>query len=209
LVSAWQQAFAPYALQVAPLVVSAEVSPASLMQLRDTIQALLRFNVIPLLLLNANAASLMLDLSLDTLVTPDKAVVGDLSQNTFHVALVNDVQIIEYYQASRDINAVRQNEMLARPLCGQLTIDNGAEQALRRGKSLSPLGVREVLGEFRRGDMVMVVTSAGDEIGRGLVAYSSTEARRIMGRQGGELETLLGEAAGRDVLIHRDDLVII
>ncbi len=90
---------------------------------------------------------------------------------------------------------------------GILTVDDGAEKALRRGTSLLPAGVAQVEGEFERGDPVVVRSKAGIEIARGLSAYSSADARAIAGHKSGEIEAILGYR-GRDEMIHRDDLVV-
>ncbi len=90
---------------------------------------------------------------------------------------------------------------------GRLTIDAGAEKALRSGKSLLPAGVMKVEGDFQRGDLVTVVNSAASELGRGLVAYSSEDAARIIGHKSGEIAEILGYS-GRDEMIHRDELAL-
>jgi glutamate 5-kinase len=90
---------------------------------------------------------------------------------------------------------------------GEIIVDAGAAEALRRGKSLLPSGVTEVRGEFERGDAVLVCDASGRELARGLTAYSSRDAERIRGRQSSEIEALLG-IRGRGELIHRDDLVV-
>jgi len=90
---------------------------------------------------------------------------------------------------------------------GTLQVDNGAEGALRSGKSLLPAGVRSVTGAFHRGDTVSIVTTEGREIARGLAGYDAEEARRICGRKSNEIEKILGYA-GRAAMIHRDDLVM-
>jgi glutamate 5-kinase len=90
---------------------------------------------------------------------------------------------------------------------GALQVDAGAEQALASGRSLLPAGVRQVDGEFERGDAVRVLTGDGRELGRGLVGYSAQEARQIAGRKSGEIAGILGYP-GRDEMIHRDDLVL-
>ncbi|QEE45693.1 glutamate 5-kinase [Rhizobium sp. WL3] len=90
---------------------------------------------------------------------------------------------------------------------GTLQVDNGAEGALRSGKSLLPAGVRSVSGAFHRGDTVSIVTTEGREIARGLAGYDAEEARRICGRKSNEIEQILGYA-GRAAMIHRDDLVM-
>jgi glutamate 5-kinase len=89
---------------------------------------------------------------------------------------------------------------------GILHVDAGAARALRGGASLLPAGVRRVEGAFSRGDAVLVRDEAR-EIGRGLVAYDSDEAARIMGRRTAEIAEILGYR-GRDEMIHRDDLVM-
>jgi len=91
---------------------------------------------------------------------------------------------------------------------GAITIDAGALRALLDGKSLLPAGVTGARGRFERGDTVSVLTADGAEVARGIVAYSDTDAARIMGRKSSEIEELLG-FRGRDEMIHRDDLVLL
>jgi glutamate 5-kinase len=86
---------------------------------------------------------------------------------------------------------------------GALIIDAGALRALLEGRSLLPAA----RGRFDRGDTVSVFTVDGLEIARGIVAYSDTDAARIMGRRSSEIADLLG-FRGRDEMIHRDDLVL-
>ncbi len=89
---------------------------------------------------------------------------------------------------------------------GLVTVDAGAARALARGTSLLPAGVTAVEGNFERGDPVIVCDEQGRELARGLIAYDSADAKRILGRQSGEIETILGYR-GREEMIHRDDLV--
>ena len=90
---------------------------------------------------------------------------------------------------------------------GELRLDHGAAQALRKGNSLLPVGVVEAVGNFRRGDVVTLVDSLGHELGRGLAEYSSDEARQLVGCQSEAIEDVLGYR-GRAVMVHRDELVI-
>jgi glutamate 5-kinase len=90
---------------------------------------------------------------------------------------------------------------------GAITLDAGAVRALAQGRSLLPAGVIAVDGAFERGDTVSVRGPDGTALGRGLVAYSAVDARRIMGHKSREIEALLGYR-GRDEMIHRDDLVM-
>ncbi len=91
---------------------------------------------------------------------------------------------------------------------GEVTIDAGALAALAAGKSLLPVGVAAVDGDFDRGDAVSVRGPDGAEVARGLTAYAAGDARRIAGHKSREIERLLGYR-GREELIHRDDLVLL
>ena len=91
---------------------------------------------------------------------------------------------------------------------GAVTIDHGALRALLAGRSLLPAGVTGARGQFERGDTVSVFTPEGAEVARGLIAYSDTDAVKIIGRQSAQIAEILG-FRGRDELIHRDDLVLL
>jgi len=93
-------------------------------------------------------------------------------------------------------------------LGGRLLLDAGAAKALRQGgKSLLPIGVRGVEGDFERGAVVACIDPEGREIARGLVNYSAYESRRILGRPSQEIESILGYVDEAE-LIHRDNLVL-
>lgn len=91
---------------------------------------------------------------------------------------------------------------------GGVVIDEGAERALGQGKSLLPAGVVKITGTFGRGDTISVTNITGTLIARGISAYTSDEAKQIMGKKTDAIEALLGYA-GRDTLIHRDDLALV
>jgi len=90
---------------------------------------------------------------------------------------------------------------------GTLTIDAGAARALAAGGSLLPAGVRQVAGDFRRGDAVVLLGPDGARLGQGLANYKSADAALIAGHRSADIEAILGWR-GRDELIHRDDLVL-
>jgi len=93
-------------------------------------------------------------------------------------------------------------------LRGAVIIDDGAVLKLRdQGKSLLPIGIVEVSGEFARGDVIAVRGPDGKELARGLANYSSSEARLIARKSSSEFERLLG-FTGEPEMIHRDNLVI-
>jgi glutamate 5-kinase len=91
---------------------------------------------------------------------------------------------------------------------GGFVVDAGAVRALGQGRSLLPAGVRGLEGAFERGDAVLVRAPDGQELGRGLSAYASQDAARIIGHRSEDIEAILGWR-GRDELIHRDDLVLL
>jgi glutamate 5-kinase len=90
---------------------------------------------------------------------------------------------------------------------GELRLDPGAATALANGSSLLPVGLLEVVGDFRRGDAVTLIGADGEELGRGLAAYASEEALEIIGCRSEQIEPILGYR-GRSVMVHRDDLVL-
>ena len=93
-------------------------------------------------------------------------------------------------------------------LRGSVRVDAGAVSKLRdEGKSLLPIGMTSVEGEFSRGDVIAVRDSSGVEIARGLANYSSFEARLLCRKPSSEIERLLGYVAEPEML-HRDNLVL-
>jgi glutamate 5-kinase len=92
---------------------------------------------------------------------------------------------------------------------GTLVLDDGAVRVLSgSGRSLLPVGVQALHGNFARGDMVICTDSSGREIARGLVNYSQAEARKIIGHSSDRIAELLGYQ-GEPELIHRDNLVLV
>jgi glutamate 5-kinase len=92
---------------------------------------------------------------------------------------------------------------------GKLALDAGAARALTQdGKSLLPIGVHEVTGEFERGEVVSCLDPSGREVARGLVNYSAAETRRILRAPSHEIEGRLGYIDEPE-LIHRDNLVLL
>ncbi|MFT4613195.1 MAG: glutamate 5-kinase [Bacteroidia bacterium] len=93
-------------------------------------------------------------------------------------------------------------------LAGTVELDEGAVRVLREsGRSLLPVGVCAVQGEFSRGDMVSCRDVLGVEVARGLVNYSAAETRQIMGSASSAIEDILGYQ-DEEELIHRDNLVL-
>lgn len=112
--------------------------------------------------------------------------------------------------ASTQKQAARKQWMVDHlQLRGAVIVDAGAALKLREdGKSLLPIGVTEVQGEFHRGDVIAVRDAGGRELARGLTNYGSAEARLIARKASNQFELVLGYAAEPE-LIHRDNLVLV
>jgi glutamate 5-kinase len=93
-------------------------------------------------------------------------------------------------------------------LRGSVTVDDGAAIKVRgEGKSLLPIGMTGVDGDFSRGDVIAVRDATGNEIARGLANYASAEARLLCRKPSVEIEKLLGYVAEPE-MIHRTNLVV-
>ncbi|MBX2880878.1 MAG: glutamate 5-kinase [Granulosicoccus sp.] len=92
---------------------------------------------------------------------------------------------------------------------GTLVIDDGACQVLKtKGSSLLAVGVTACHGEFSRGELVSCTNQDGCEVARGLINYSSSDARKVIGRSSDTFEQVLGYA-GEPELVHRDNMVVL
>ncbi len=90
---------------------------------------------------------------------------------------------------------------------GNITIDHGAEKALLKGASLLPAGIISVKGRFEKGDIINILNKNRKELFVGLTSYSSIEIKKIAGSKSNEIKNLLGYHI-KDVVVHRDDMVI-
>ena len=89
---------------------------------------------------------------------------------------------------------------------GELIIDDGAKQALKKGKSLLAAGIKNVFGKFNKGDHVKIVDKNNKECARGLSSFSSNEINKIKGHHSSNIYELLGYITKSEV-IHKDDMV--
>lgn len=112
-----------------------------------------------------------------------------------------------WFAATLDPQIARKRWIAAMKAKGEITVDPGAERALREGKSLLPAGIAAVAGRFGRGDPVAILSPSGVRLGIGLTRYTAEEARKIRGKRSSDIEAALGYK-GRAAFIHRDDMVI-
>lgn len=94
-------------------------------------------------------------------------------------------------------------------LPGAVRIDAGAvSKVVQEGKSLLPIGMTAVVGEFSRGDVIAIQDEAGREVARGLANYASSEARLICRKSSSQLDAVLGYVTEHE-MVHRTNLVVV
>ncbi len=115
-----------------------------------------------------------------------------------------------FLAAGASHQAARKQWLAGHMRCaGELLLDEGAVNVLRNsGASLLPVGVRELRGNFKRGEVVSCRAPDGNEIARGLVNYSSDEAARIIGQPSQRIPEILGYRDDEE-LIHRDNMILL
>lgn len=109
--------------------------------------------------------------------------------------------------ADEPLQKARKNWIATLKVKGWLTLDEGACQAVRKGKSLLPVGVLAVQGSFKRGDLVICRNQQGKKIGCGLSNYSSDEAQRVVGMNSHQIKNLQ-DGFYEEEAIHCDNLLI-
>ncbi|WP_159991292.1 glutamate 5-kinase [Pelistega ratti] len=93
---------------------------------------------------------------------------------------------------------------------GKIVLDTGAIEAIvAAGKSLLPIGVIAVIGDFMRGDLVACVDEKGQEYARGLINYDASDARRILRQPTHKLADMLGGDIHNEEMIHRNNMVVL
>ncbi|MCC6484292.1 MAG: glutamate 5-kinase [Armatimonadetes bacterium] len=113
-----------------------------------------------------------------------------------------------FHPQNSRLNSRKRWMAFAVPARGSIRVNrNAADVLLSQNKSLLPVGVIDVSGDFAPGDLVLVVDESGDGVARGFVNYNSEEVRRIMGKRSSEIERTLGHKEF-DEVIHRDNLVV-
>ncbi len=126
------------------------------------------------------------------------------------IRLANGEQIGTELRAQLPVRSARQRWIANHlRLRGRVTLDEGAVKALITGrKSLLPIGVTAVEGDFERGDVVACVDTKGVECGRGLINYSAADTRRIMRQPSNKITEILGSMSDEE-LMHRDNMVFL
>jgi glutamate 5-kinase len=124
--------------------------------------------------------------------------------------VISGVEIGTYFVPDIEPLAARKRWLAGQlQIRGIVVLDAGAVKVLKNdGKSLLPVGIKSVSGQFERGELVSCVDENGIEIARGLINYGVNDARLIAGKSSSEFEKILGYADDAE-MIHRDNMVLI
>lgn len=136
-----------------------------------------------------------------------ETIIASGARENVLVDLANGKAIGSKFLVQSDRLEGRKQWLFAAPQVGTVTVDKGAEAALLQHKSLLPVGIVEVTGEFARGELVKIFNLEGKPLAFGLARYGSEALLRIKGQKSAEIETLLGYEFG-SVAIHIDEMII-
>jgi glutamate 5-kinase len=139
----------------------------------------------------------------------DTVIASGLEPNVLS-RLVQGEALGTFFPASADRMESRKRWILSGlRIKGSLVIDDGATRALReRNTSLLPAGVKEVCGEFERGDTIEVTNQAGERLATGVANYGSQELTALRGARSSQIASILGHDYGAEA-VHRDNLVLV
>jgi len=137
-------------------------------------------------------------------------VIADGREREVLIRLARGEELGTFFPSRVDRMESRKRWMLAGlSLKGSIAVDAGASRALReQGRSLLPAGVRDVEGDFQRGDAVAITDGDGQRIAYGIANYSAQEILHIRGLRSERIEEVLGHHYGGEV-VHRDNLVLL
>ncbi|MFM7321263.1 MAG: glutamate 5-kinase [Armatimonadota bacterium] len=135
-------------------------------------------------------------------------VIADGAEPEVLVRMASGERIGTWFPAPTSRKESRKRWILSESPAGEVFVDAGAARRLREGgASLLPVGVTGVSGSFDRGSIVGIVAE-GSRVAVGISAYGADEVAALAGARSGEIAGRLGYAAG-DVVVHRDDLVVL
>ena len=139
-----------------------------------------------------------------------QTIIASGNESSILLKIANSEKVGTLLTTSKDtLQAKKQWLANQAYLKGRVTIDSGAVTAIiKSGKSLLPIGVKSITGEFKRGEIISCIDLDGKEIARGLSNYDSKQATSIMGKSSEEIGELL-DCKDEDELIHRDNMILI
>lgn len=137
---------------------------------------------------------------IDTLIT------AGASANVIIDALTNNATGTRFHARPVPLEK-RKHWIFGAPVVGEVTIDDGAQQALlQQGRSLLPKGITQVTGNFSRGEVIRILNQHRQDIAHGISRYNSDALRRIAGQHSRQIDQILGYQYG-PVAVHRNDMI--
>jgi glutamate 5-kinase len=137
------------------------------------------------------------------------AIVSGREQNVLTRLATGELLGTQLMARTQKLNAKQHWLASQLQVKGQLTLDQGAAYAVSQdGKSVLPIGVQSITGQFNRGELVSCVNEQGLEIARGLINYNYQEVQKIIGKASDQIEVILGFVSDEE-LIHRDNLLLV
>jgi glutamate 5-kinase len=135
-------------------------------------------------------------------------IVADGRMEDVLLKIIDGQEVGTIFVPTRRRLSSRSRWIGSRRPAGAVVVDEGAVRALvEKHRSLLPAGIRSVLGQFERGDVIEVKATDGRRVAQGLCNYAAGDLARICGKKTAEVRAVLGEAA-YDEAIHRDNLVV-
>lgn len=147
------------------------------------------------------AADVACRAGVDTIIAAGNlpGVIGDV---------INGVSVGTRFHAMETPLENRKRWIFGAPPAGEITIDDGAVSAMmERGSSLLPKGIREVKGDFSRGEVIRIRNLNGRDLAHGVSRYNSDAMRMIAGHHSQQISEILGYEYG-PVAVHRDDMIV-
>lgn len=122
--------------------------------------------------------------------------------------VINDISVGTRFHAQTSPLENRKRWIFGAPPAGEVIIDDGAVKAmLERGSSLLPKGIKQVKGDFSRGEVIRIRNLTGKDLAHGVARYNSDAMRMIAGHHSQQIDIILGYEYGA-VAVHRDDMII-
>ena len=138
----------------------------------------------------------------------DMVIANGYRENIVSEILEGKARATLFHSTRKMMSGKKKWIAFAQKAKGVIIVDEGAEKALREeGKSLLPVGINKVTGNFYRGDTVNIKALDGTDIACGIVNYSAEELKQIMGFKTRDIDNILGYSSNEEV-IHRDNLVL-
>ncbi|MGG2142477.1 glutamate 5-kinase [Symbiopectobacterium sp. RP] len=231
LIQLWEQLFSIYGIHIAQMLLTcADLEDRErFLNARDTLRALLDNRIVPLINENDAVATAEIKVGDNDNLLALAAILADADKlllltdqaglftadprsnpeaELIREDVIGNVSVGTRFHAVEAPLESRKHWIFGAPPAGEITIDDGALSAIvERGSSLLPKGIREVKGNFSRGEVIRVCTLSGRDLAHAVTRYNSDALSMIAGHHSQQIADILGYEYG-PVAVHRDDMII-